>query len=163
MIRHHAGPNGENRIEAVENLTKEAISNEGIFEWQMSCFAFGDNHYVVVKEASKDSENNAVEGKSDYFTVLGVRFLSPNASSVWSIWDPQNTIYWEDTTPQKYKKNYKVLLDYEGEYTPLDVPYPTKVNCNDPPYLCPDIHSEDVFSTTWQPIISFSRTDLEVS
>ncbi len=163
MIRHHTEPNGENRIEVVENLTKKAISNKGIFEWQMSCFTFGDNHYVIIKEASQDSENNAVVEKSDSFTVLGIRFLSPDASSVWSIWESKNIISWQDTTLQKHQENYKVLFDYEGEYTPLEVPYPTKVNCSDPPYLCPDIHSEGVFSTTWQPIISFSRTDLEVS
>ncbi len=167
MIQHHARPNGEDRIEVVQDLTKEAIPNEGIFEWQTNCFAFGDNHSIIVKESSQEDAENGdavIEGKSDYFTVLGVRFLSPNASSVWSIWDSQNTIYWEDTTPLRKDKTYTLLIDYEGEYTPLDVPDPTKVNCNDTPYLCPDVHSaNDVFSTTWLPITYFFQEGQEVS
>ncbi len=158
VIQHHTRPNGEDRIEVVQYLTKEAIPNEGIFEWQTNCFAFGDNHSIVIKRSSsQDAGNNdaVVVGKSDDFTVLGVHFLSPNASSVWSIWDPHNTIYWEDTTPFREDKTYNLLLEYDGKYIPLDVDDPTNLNCDYTSYLCPDVHStNEVFSTTRLPIMS---------
>ncbi len=166
IIRRQADSNGKNRKVVVEDLTKEAISNQGTFDWQTNCTTFGDNHYVVITEALQDSsDDKAVVGKSDYFTVLGVHFLSPTESSVWSIWEPENTIYWEDTTPfaERYQKDYGVLFDNWGEYIPLEVAYPKRVNCYDLPHICPDIYSNSIFSTTWQPIMSFTREDLEVS
>ncbi len=163
MIRHHIGPIGERNSQIVQNLTKEAIPNIGSFEWQTSCFTFGDNHSIIVKESSQDAINDAVIGESDYFTVLGVHFLTPNASSTWSIWDPQNAIYWEDTTLHAYK-NYTLSLNYEGIHKSLDVPDPMKTNCNNLPYVCSGIHSaDDVFTTTWLPKNSFTQTDLQVS